>query len=137
MKDKMTIIVHSGDASKVFNALVVGNGALAMNMDATLFFTAWSLQYIIKEECEMKSPKPYSAEQDEWMKNLLKNSNIASIETLIKEFKNLGGKIFVCDMALELLGIQRTDFLEGVVNDFVSVVIYIKEARESKINLFI
>lgn len=137
MKEKMTIIVHSGDASKTFNALVVGNGALAMNMDATLFFTAWSLPYLLKAGVETKAPKPYSIEQDEWMKNLLENSNIASIETLIEEFKNLGGKIFVCDLALELLGIQKTDFLEGVVDDFVSVVIYIKEASESKINLFI
>jgi peroxiredoxin family protein len=133
----MTSIVQSGDASKVFNAFVVGNGALAMNMDVNLFFTAWSIQYLLKEDAEIKCPKSYSSIQDEWMKELLKNSNFASIETLLKEFKNLGGKIFVCDTVLELLDIKKSDFLDGIVDKYVSVVVYIKEAGESKINLFI
>ena len=31
--DRMTIILHSGDMDKVYSALIVGNGALALGMD--------------------------------------------------------------------------------------------------------
>lgn len=43
MVEKVTIIVHSGDLDKIYSALIIGNGALAMGMDASLFFTFWGL----------------------------------------------------------------------------------------------
>jgi len=43
MADKVTIIQHSGDMDKIYSALIIGNGALAMGMEATIFFTFWGL----------------------------------------------------------------------------------------------
>lgn len=43
MVEKVTIIVQSGDLDKIYSALIIGNGALAMGMDASLFFTFWGL----------------------------------------------------------------------------------------------
>ena len=48
MADKATIIVHSGDMDKVYSALIIGNGALAMGMDVSLYFTFWGLQRLQK-----------------------------------------------------------------------------------------
>jgi len=48
MADKATIIVHSGDMDKVYSALIVANGALAMGMEASLYFTFWGLQRLKK-----------------------------------------------------------------------------------------
>ncbi|MBU7041860.1 MAG: DsrE/DsrF/DrsH-like family protein, partial [Theionarchaea archaeon] len=31
--NKATLVVHSGDLDKVYSALIIGNGALAMGMD--------------------------------------------------------------------------------------------------------
>jgi peroxiredoxin family protein len=39
MADKVTMIVHSGDMDKVNSALIIANGALAMWMEASLYFT--------------------------------------------------------------------------------------------------
>ena len=36
MSDKATIIVHSGDMDKLYSALIIANGALAMGMEASL-----------------------------------------------------------------------------------------------------
>jgi peroxiredoxin family protein len=44
MAGKAIIIVHSGDMDKVYSAFIVANGALAMGMEASLFFTFWGLQ---------------------------------------------------------------------------------------------
>ncbi len=41
MSDKTTIIVHSGDMDKIYSALIIANGALAMGMEASLYFTFW------------------------------------------------------------------------------------------------
>jgi len=48
MADKATIIVHSGDMDKVSSALIIANGALAMGMEVSLFFTFWGLQRLKK-----------------------------------------------------------------------------------------
>jgi len=52
MAGKVTIIVHSGDMDKIYSALIVANGALAMGMEASLFFTFWGLQRLKKGELE-------------------------------------------------------------------------------------
>ncbi|MFA5367362.1 MAG: DsrE/DsrF/DrsH-like family protein, partial [Dehalococcoidia bacterium] len=41
MSNKATLIVHSGDMDKVYSAFIIGNGALAMGMDVSMFFTFW------------------------------------------------------------------------------------------------
>ena len=41
--DKVTIIVHSGDLDKIYSALIIASGAMAMGMEASLFFTFWGL----------------------------------------------------------------------------------------------
>ena len=48
MANKATIIVHSGDMDKVYSALIIANGALAMGMEASLYFTFWGLQRLKK-----------------------------------------------------------------------------------------
>lgn len=43
MADKTTIIVQSGDMDKLYSALIVSNGSLAMGMEVSLYFTFWGL----------------------------------------------------------------------------------------------
>ena len=43
--ERVTIVLHSGDMDKVYSALIIGNGALAMGMEASIYFTfcwAWA-----------------------------------------------------------------------------------------------
>ena len=48
MPKKATIIALSGDMDKIYSALIVGNGALSMGMEASIFFTFWGLQRLKK-----------------------------------------------------------------------------------------
>ena len=41
--EKTTIVVHSGDFDKLYSAFIIGNGALAMGMEVSLYFTFWGL----------------------------------------------------------------------------------------------
>jgi len=64
-------------------------------------------------------------------------ANVASLERLMADFKELGGKIIACEMTMEIMGISREDLREELIDDYGAVGTYIQEARESAITLFI
>lgn len=139
MADKATIIVHSGEMDKIYSALIVANGALAMGMEVSLFFTFWGLQRLKKGGLE-KGPlsKMNMLGLGKWMvKRKMKQAGVASLEKLLQDFNELGGKILACDMTMEIMGIKKEDLREDLISEYCAVGTYINEARESTITLFI
>ncbi len=139
MAGKVTIIVHSGDMDKVYSAFIVANGALAMGMEASLFFTFWGLQRLKKGELE-KGPlsKMNMLGLGKWMvKRRMKKAGVASLERLLQDFHELGGKILACDMTMQIMGIKKEDLRDDLISDYCAVGTYIDEAKESTITLFI
>ena len=138
-KNKATIIVHSGDMDKIYSALIVVNGALAMGMEASMYFTFWGLQRLKKGGLE-KGPlsKMHMFGLGKWMvKRKMKAINVASLERMLQDFVELGGKILACDMTMEIMGIRREDLRDDLISDYCAVGTYVNEARESTITLFI
>ena len=139
MADKVTIVVHSGDMDKLYSALIIANGALSMGMEASLYFTFWGLQRLKKGGLE-KGPlsKMHMLGLGKWMvKRQMKKANVASLERLIQDFKELGGKILACDMTMDIMGIKREDLRDDLISDYCAVGTYMQEAMESKVTLFI
>ena len=139
MTEKATIIVHSGDMDKVYSAMIIANGALAMGMDVSLYFTFWGLQRLKKGGLE-KGPlsKMNMLGLGKWMvKRKMKQVNVASLERLMQDFKELGGKILACDMTMDIMGIKKEDLRDDLISEYCAVGTYVKEAMESKITLFI
>jgi len=138
-KNKATIIAHSGDMDKIYSALIVANGALAMGMEASVFFTFWGLQRLKKGGLE-KGPlsKMNMFGLGKWMvKRKMKAANTASLERMLQDFVELGGKILACDMTMEIMGIKKEDLRDDLISDYCAVGTYVSEARESAITLFI
>src|SRR4030043_1128625 len=54
-KEKMTIIVFSGEMDKVLAAFNLAIGGVTAGMDVTMFFTFWGLNVIKKNEGGIKS----------------------------------------------------------------------------------
>ena len=139
MADKVSIVVHSGDMDKLYSALIIGNGALAMGMEASLFFTFWGLMRLKKGGLE-KGPlsRMNMLGLGKWMvKRRMKKANVASLERLLTDFKDLGGKIIACDMTMEIMGVRAEDLRQDLVTECGGVGTFIQEARESKVSLFI
>jgi peroxiredoxin family protein len=139
MVDKATVIVHSGDMDKVYSALIICNGALAMGMEASIFFTFWGLQRLKKDALE-KGPlsKMNMLGLGKLMVKLkMKKAGVVSLERLLQDFRELGGKVLACDMTMEIMGIKREDLREDLISDYCAVGTYVSEARDSKITLFI
>lgn len=137
--NRVTIILHSGDMDKVYSALIIANGALAMGMDATIFFTFWGLQRLKKGALE-KGPlsKMNLLGLGKWMvKQRMKKANVATLEKMLQDFKELGGKIMACDMTMKIMGLQPEDLRQEFIDEYCAVGSYIQEARNSAITLFI
>jgi peroxiredoxin family protein len=136
---KTTIIVHSGDMDKLYSALIIGNGALAMGMDASLYFTFWGLLRLKKGGLEKGGLSRMNVlGLGRWMiRKKMKKANVRSLEGLIQDFKELGGKIFACDMTMEIMGIKKEDLRQDLITEYAAVGTYIREAKESDITLFI
>lgn len=139
MAEKATIVVQSGDMDKLYSALIIANGALAMGMEASLYFTFWGLERLKKGGLE-KGPlsKMHLLGLGKWMvRRRMAKARVASLERLIADFKALGGKILACEMTMEIMGIKREDLREDWIDEYGAVGSYIKDARESAITLFI
>ena len=137
--DKSTIIVHSGDMDKIYSALIVSNGALSMGMEASLFFTFWGLQRLQKGGLE-KGPlsKMHFLGLGKWMiRGRMKKANVVSLERLMNDFRELGGKVIACEMTMEIMGIDKKDLNQEIIDEYGAVGTYVNEARNSKITLFI
>ena len=139
MAEKATIIVHSGDLDKMYSALIVANGALSMGMEVSLYFTFWGLLRLKKGGL---SKGPLSKLNlfglgRTMIKNRMHKANVASLERLMADFKELGGKVIACEMTMEIMGVKKSDLNEDIIDTYGAVGTYIQEARESAITLLI
>lgn len=137
--DKLTIVLHSGDMDKVYSALIIANGGLAMGMEATIFFTFWGLQRLEKGGLE-KGPlsRMNMLGLGKWMiKRRMKKANVASLRRMLEDFRELGGKVMACDMTMEIMGIEPEELEQDFIDQYCAVGSFIQEARESEVTLFI
>ncbi len=139
MAEKLTIVVHSGDMDKIYSTLIIANGALSMGMEASLYFTFWGLQRLQKGGLEKGSLSKMHllGIGKSMMKQRMNKANVSSLERLMQDFKELGGKIIACEMTMEIMGIKKEDLREDLITEYRAVGTYIQEARESSVNLFI
>ena len=137
--ERVTIVLHSGDMDKVYSALIIGNGALAMGMEASIYVTFWGLERLKKGALE-RGPlsKMNMFGLGKWMvKQRMKRSKVASLDRMFSDFKELGGKIIACDMTMDIMGMKPEDLRQEWIDECGAVGTYIQEARDSKITLFI
>ncbi len=138
-QEKATIVLHSGDLDKIYSALIIANGALAMGMEVSIYFTFWGLQRLVKGGLN-KGPlsKMHMLGLGKWMINRrMQKANVASLEKLMSDYKELGGRVIACDMTMEIMGVRREDLREDWVDECGAVGTYVQSARESVITLFI
>ena len=139
MSDKATIVVHSGDMDKLYSALIIGNGALAMGMEVSLYFTFWGLLRLKKGGLEQGplSKMNMLGLGRLMIKSRMKKANVASLDRLMADFKELGGKIIACEMTMEIMGVKAQDLNQDFIDEYGAVGTYIQEARDSSLTLFI
>jgi peroxiredoxin family protein len=110
-----------------------------MGMEASLFFTFWGLMRLRKGGLD-KGPlsKMNMLGLGKWMiKRRMRKANVASLERLFKDFRDLGGRVIACDMTMEIMGVTQDDLRQDLVTECGGVGSFLDEARQSKMTLFI
>lgn len=137
--ERTTIILHSGEMDKLYSALIIGNGALAMGMEAYIYFTFWGLERLKKGALEGGAlSRRHLFGLGKWMiRRRMKEANVASLRKLLEDFRELGGHIMACDMTMEIMGIGPEDLEQEFIDEYCAVGTYIEAARDSTVTLFI
>ncbi len=139
MAQKTTIVVQSGDMDKLYSALIIANGSLAMGMEASLYFTFWGLERLKKGGLD-KGPlsRMHMLGLGKWMvRQRMRRARVAELERLITDYRALGGRIIACDMTMEIMGIRKEDLRQEWIDAYGAVGSYLQDARESQVTLFI
>lgn len=154
------IICFSGEWDKLFAALTIASGSLAMGNDVHLFFTFWAvsaLRCTVKMHSNEKSflqsmfnrMLPCGVRRAKLsrfnfggigkvlMKHIMKKKNIEDIEKLFQEVKDLGAHIHLCDTSAELFGLSCKELDDGDQMNTCGVATFFSYAQKSKTVLFI
>ena len=139
MNKKATLIIHSGDLDKVMSAFIIGLGALSMGMDVSMYFTFWGLERLKKGKLDKASlSRMNMLGLGRWMiRRKMRQAGVASLDKMLKDFVELGGKILACDMTMEIMGVKKESLRADAISSYCGVGTYVKEAMESDITLFI
>jgi peroxiredoxin family protein len=158
-ENKLSMIVFSGDLDKTLAAFIIGTGAVAMGLEVVMFFTFWGTPLLRDKNKQVGgkdlmgtmfgSMLPKGTGQAKlskmnmagmgtsMMKSLMKKKNVASLEEMIRMAGELGVKIYVCEMSMDLMGFKREEMIAYPDLTYCGVAKFLEEAMHSKIQLFI
>lgn len=155
-KQKLSLIVFSGDMDKLFAAFTIATGAAAADMDVTMFFTFWGLRALKKKvktgkslmgrlmglmyggDINRASPsKMKFGGLGRWMfKKMMKAKRVASLPELRQAAIDLGVNMYGCTTSMDVMEISQEDMIDEV-SACVGVTFFLEQARQSKNTLFI
>lgn len=157
VKNKLSMVVFSGDMDKVMAALIIATGAAASGMEVCMFFTFWGLKSIQKTGSQtgqgimgrmlgmmnrggldaIGPSRLNMGGMGRWMfKKMMKQKGVASLADLYEMAVDLDVKMMPCQMSMDVMEFDSADFQDNVTGP-VGVASFLEEAAESKITLFI
>lgn len=158
-KKKLSMIVFSGDLDKHIASMIIATGAAAMGMEAVIFYTFWGTaalrdpkkkvggKNIIEKMFGMMLPKGRNKTTLSKMnmagmgtamiKGLMKKKNVASLDEMFEIAGQLGVKIIICEMSMDLMGFKLEEMIDypGLVVGGVAT--FLAHAAESSVQLFL
>ncbi|MDY6907724.1 MAG: DsrE/DsrF/DrsH-like family protein [Chloroflexota bacterium] len=157
-KERVTLVVFSGELDKALAAFNIAIGAASMGMEVSMFFTFWGLNIIKKEKGPIHSRgvmrrmlnlmnrgganRLHLSRFHMWgvgtwmMKRLMRDVNFPQVGELIAMARELGVRFIVCTTSIGIMGLDKEAFIPEV-DSWAGVATFLAEAREGGICLFV
>jgi len=158
-EDKLSMVLFSGDLDKALAAFIIATGSVAMGMDAVIFLTFWGTPLFRKPD-KTVTGKDLMGKMFGWMlpkgsakatlskmnmggmgtamlKDLMKKKNVASLPQMIEMAGELGVKVYICEMSMDLMGFKREEMIDYPELKYGGVASFLAEAKNSKVQLFL
>ena len=157
-KDKLSIVLFSGEMDKALAAFMLATTGASMGMEVKIFFTFWGLNVIKRNEGSIRSKglmrkmlnimnrggskrlkisKFHMFGLGTWMiKRLMKDINMLSVEEFIKLSHEMGVKLIPCSTSCGLMGVDQ-DAFRPEAEPLAGAAYFLAEASTSKVSLFI
>lgn len=155
---RMSMVCWSSDLDRVWPVLILATTAAASGLEVNIFFTFWGLRVLQRNDKRvtgqnwmqvgeslmdrggtdhLRLGKMHMAGMGTAMiKKLAKQYKVASPSDLLEMAKDLGVKLYPCQMTMELYGLTKEDFIDGL-EPSLGAASFIEMACESDITLFI
>lgn len=144
---KLSLIAFSGDFDKLTAVFTLATGAAAIGYEVNIFFTFWGLDAIKEKQGRawvgkdsltklfgflMGGLRKTPASRFNFLgigpkvfRHLMKKNNVATLEELVEAAKALGVNMYACEMAMHILGLEKSDFIHEV-KDVLGVATFLR-----------
>ncbi len=156
--DRLAIGVMQGDLDSTIASFIIALGAVAYDIQVDMFFTFWAIaalrdpkktakKGLLDRMFGMMLPRssralPLSKMQmagigPKMIRGVMKQRGVKSLEELIKEAGELGVRIHICEMSMNVMGFKAEEMIDYPNLDYVGVGTFINLINESKQVLFL
>jgi peroxiredoxin family protein len=156
-KEKLTLVVLSGDLDKVMASFIIASGAAAAGMEVIMFFTFWGLKAIQRDGVltgkglfgrmlgvmnrgglnAIGPSRLNMGGMGRWMfKLMMKQKGVTQLPELREAAIGLGVRLLPCQMSMDVMEIN-CDHLIPETEEPVGVATMLEHAKESSIQFFI
>lgn len=133
---KLSLIAFSGDFDKLTAVFTLATGAAAVGYEVNIFFTFWGLDAIKLKKGRFPVGKGFLPKMfgvfmgglksapvsrlnfggisPKIFRYMMRKNNVATLEELVESAKELGINMYACEMAMHILGLQKSDFIPEV-----------------------
>ncbi len=130
---RIAMIVGHGTIDAAYAPLILATAAVAMEMDAAIFFTFFGLEILKKGKADrlkvapianpaMPVPMPniigmlpgMTAAATMMMNSWMKKAKVASVGSLLEVAAESGVRLIGCQMTMDVMGIKKEDLIDGV-----------------------
>lgn len=156
--DKLCICVFSGDLDRQIAALIIATGAASSGMEVQLFFTFWATASL--RDPHKRAKKSLMGRMFGWMlpqgsrelklsklqmmgmgplmiRRLMEKKGVPSLEDLFVISGELGVKIRICTMSMDLMEFKAEEFVDYPDLGYCGVASFVEETSAARTTLFI
>lgn len=158
-KKKLSMVVFSGELDKHIASMIIATGAAAMGMEVVLFYTFWGTaalrdpkkrvngKNLLEKAFGLMLPRGrdktvlsnmhMAGAGTAMIKGVMKKKNVASLGEMFEIAGQLGVKIVICEMSMDLMGFKLEEMIDYPGLEVGGVATFLAHAGESSVQLFI